>query len=236
MKRNDYHIKISFDKESLLVEDCKDVPYLNSRGRGDIFKFHPHDITIETNRLPVYQKDDVLTNTSNSIYQQISKALLLCYAVNLCDMQLRSITVIRKGEDENEQIVNLVYTKDTQPLKGQIDLPVSLETSRLHVLLHEDAKAVNLRNVLSHWLMGMAAVDRNYRFERLWRAFEQLAFCFYGAEDKHNESLALRNMRQIFLGNPHLFPRTQACVSDISSMEFLNFHWRRMILDTYPKS
>ena len=75
MKRNDYHIKISFDKESLLVEDCKDVPYLNSRGRGDIFKFHPHDITIETNRLPVYQKDDVLTNTSNSIYQQISKAL-----------------------------------------------------------------------------------------------------------------------------------------------------------------
>lgn len=176
MRTNNYWIKIKFSQKNSYVKRIDNVPYKNSGEFGDSFIFKTKEICIIASRSSIYDRNAILNNTSNSIYQQISKALLYCYALNLSSLQLKSISITRKTVRKEEEVVILRYDKKTQPLHGNITTSINFDEANLAILLQEDDKAENFKNILSHWLKGMSSTDRYYKFERLWRAFEQLSF------------------------------------------------------------
>lgn len=235
MRTNNYWIKIKFSKRNSYVRRIDNVPYINSGTFGDSFIFKTKEICIIASRSSIYDGNAILNNTSNSIYQQISKALLYCYAINLSSLQLTSISITRKTLRKEEEVVTLRYDKKTQPLHGNIITPIIFNEANLATLLQEDDKAENLKNVLSHWLKGMSSADRYYKFERLWRAFEQLSFYGNRASADNSDFKALRKMRNFFIGNPHYFTHTKNLLSTMSYDELRKFQWRKLILNNYPR-
>ena len=188
---------------------------------------------IEVQRSVAYGPGDVFTKPLNSIYQQISKALLLCYAANLPALHLSHISVTRNTVRKEPHSETVQYDRTAQILPGDIVSPVQLDERILRGLLQEDTKAMVLRSILSHWLKGMSSADRNYKFDRLWRAFEQLAHYHHGHGEmlQPNVKKALCKMRNFMTANPHLFVHTRAYVSTISSDELRDFHWINLIFD-----
>ena len=235
MRTNHYHIKITFSKRNSLVCRIGDVPYKNSGTFGDSFIFQPKEINIVASRSSIYDKDAILNNPSNSIYQQIAKALLYCYAINLSNLQLRSINIVRKTARKEEQVVTLLYDKKTQPICGTITSPISFNDGDLSILLQEDDKAEKLRNILSHWLKGMSSTERYYKFERLWRTFEQLSFYSNRTDADNKEFNALRKMRSFLIANPQYFTNTEHLLSAMTYDDLRKFHWRELILNNYPR-
>lgn len=233
MRTNHYHIKITFTKRSSIVRRIGNVPYKNSGTFGDSFIFQPKEINIVASRSSIYDRNEILNNTSNSIYQQISKALLYCYAVNLSSLQLRSINIVRKTAKKEEMVVDLSYDKKNQPLQGSITSHVSFNPTDLSVLLQENDDAEKLRNILSHWLKGVFSKDRYYKFERLWRTFEQLSFYCNRLDPDKTEFKALRKMREFLINNPNYFTNTDNLLSAMTFEDLRKFHWRELILNNY---
>lgn len=235
MRSNRYYIEIKFSKRNSFIGRIDNVPYKNSGVYGDSFIFSAKRISIIAERSSIYDGDAILTNTSNSIFQQTLKALLYCYAVNLSNLQLTSINIFRRTVRKEEEIVTLRYDKKTQPLQGNITTPIIFNEADLEILLQEDDKAETFRNILSHWLKGMSSTDRYYKFERLWRAFEQLSFYNNRTDPDNNEINALRNIRSFFITNPHYFIYTGNLLSTMTYDELRKFQWRKLILNNYPK-
>lgn len=235
MRTNNYIIKIKFSQRNSFVGNIDNVPYKNSGTFGDSFIFKNKEICIIASRSSIYNENAILNNTSNSIYQQIFKALLYCYAINLSSIQLRSISITRKTVRKEEEVVTLRYDKNTQPLQGNITSLINFNATNLTVLLQEDDKAETFRNILSHWLKGMSSTDRYYKFERLWRTFEQLSFYSNRASVDNKEFDALRNMRNFFISNPNYFIHTKNLISTMTYDELRKFQWRKLILNNYPK-
>lgn len=235
MRLNRYYIKIKFSKRNSFIGQIDNVPYKNSRVYGDSFIFRAKEISIIAERSSIYDGNAILTNTSNSIFQQTLKALLYCYAVNLSSLQLTSIKISRRTVRKEEEVVTLQYDKKTQPLQGNITTPIIFNEGDLAILLQEDDKAEKFRNILSHWLKGMTSIDRYYKFERLWRTFEQLSFYSNRASVKNKELDALRNMRNFFIANPNYFIHTKNLISTMTYDELRKFQWRKLILNNYPK-
>ena len=96
MRSNRYYIKIKFSKRNSFIGQIDNVPYKNSGVYGDSFIFRAKEISIIAERSSIYDGNAILTNTSNSIFQQTLKALLYCYAVNLSSLQLTSIKISRR--------------------------------------------------------------------------------------------------------------------------------------------
>lgn len=83
MSSNKYIVEIAFSNRNKCIFDATDVPYMGGKTHGDNFHFRERKVVIEVQRSVAYGPGDVFTKPLNSIYQQISKALLLCYAANL---------------------------------------------------------------------------------------------------------------------------------------------------------
>lgn len=235
MRSNRYYIKIKFSKRNSFIGQIDNVPYKNSGVYGDSFIFRAKEISIIAERSSIYDGNAILTNTSNSIFQQTLKALLYCYAVNLSSLQLTSIKISRRTVRKEEEVVTLQYDKKTQPLQGNITTPIIFNEGDLAILLQEDDKAEKFRNILSHWLKGMTSIDRYYKFERLWRAFEQLSFYSNRTSANNNEINALRNIRSFFITNSHYFTYTGNLLSTMTYDEFRKFQWSKLILNNYPR-
>lgn len=236
MRTNRYYIKIKFSKRNSFTRRIDNVPYKNSGIFGDSFIFKSKEINIVASRSAIYKKDEILNNTSNSIYQQIAKALLYCYAINLSNLQLLSIDIVRKTERKEESVIFLPYDKNTQPISNDIITPASFKEEDLSPLLQEDDKAEHLRNILSHWLKGMSSTERYYKFERLWRSFEQLSFYCNRVDANNKEFNALRKIRSFLITNPKYFTNTERLLSTMTYDDLRKFYWRKLILNNYPKA
>lgn len=153
----------------------------------------------------------------------------------MTNLQLKSINIVRKTIRKNEQVVTLVYDKKTQPLQGTISSPIIFNDGALTVLLQEDDKAEKFRNILSHWLKGMSSTERYYKFERLWRTFEQLSFYSNRNDADNKEFGALRKIRSFLVANPQYFINTEHLLSAMTYDDLRKFHWRELILNNYPK-
>ena len=106
-------------------------------------------------------------------------------------------------------------------------------------LFDETPKGDFLRRVSTHYLKAITSKDRYFKFERLWRAFEQLAYWHLYHDPlpkKPDETEAMREMRAFICTNPPCIQNTLSIVNKLGSRQISKLHWKRMIESNYPYS
>ena len=104
-------------------------------------------------------------------------------------------------------------------------------------IFDETPKGECLRTVSSHFLKAITSKDRYFKFERLWRAFEQLAYWheYHSAlPQKPNEGQAMIDMRTLICTNPQWLTDSINCIDHLNSHNIDKLHWKRLIETNYP--
>lgn len=168
----------------------------------------------------------------NSIYVQIYKSLLYLFLKKGKRVNIKSIEVKRNGcQPETLQ----VDTK-RQPLSGDFSLRYAVSDKVLAILWDESVKGETLRVSVSHFLVALSVTDRYKRFERLWRAFEQVVMWH-----KHHDAIpskpkvfdALVEMRTYFCSNPLELSNTLCYVGTFNSTSIEKLHWDKLVKNNY---
>lgn len=176
--------------------------------------------------------DDMLEYKQSNLYSQIFKSLLCLYLGNGCRVSIRGIDMDTATIHETR-----LLDRKSQPLALDFNLRKAIPQSTLDVLWDETPKGENLRTVVSHFLKGVTSKDRYFKFERLWRAYEQLAYLHYYHDNipkSPNGTDAMRSMRTLILSNPAYLQDTLNLVDSIGSRALDKLHWKRLIESHYP--
>ena len=168
------------------------------------------------------------------IYSQLLKSLLYLYLGNGKRVIIHSIEVSTPTIRENRPI-----NKKRQPLANDFHLSKTIPNDVLLNLFDESPKGEFLRRVSTHYLKAITSKDRYFRFERLWRAFEQLAYWHLyhnHLPKKPDETAAMREMRNFICTNPPCIQDTLSIVNKLGSRKISKLHWKRMIEANYHYS
>lgn len=236
-----YEITITLNsKSNRSLYTISSAPYANCpTGSGDLIKIDDSCIRIIANRTKKFEQEDILSNSSNSIYIQILKALL-CYnsitksPQKLLTLQIKRISYFSRKNSKVETIANITYSDKNQPIKI-LSLTAPIKKNVLNLLWSRTNEPEYLVPALSHWLSAMSSEDRYFTFERLWRSFERIVFYIGSKQGKITEKDCLCATRNFLVSNSSIFPKTMALASKITYNDFRALSWRKLILNNYGK-
>lgn len=178
--------------------------------------------------------DDICEYKQSTLYLQLLKSLLYLYLGNGHRVNIHSIEVSTPTITETRQI-----EKKYQPLANDFHLSKAIPDDVLLNLFDETPKGDFLRRVSTHYLKAITSKDRYFKFERLWRAFEQLAYWHLYHDhlpQKPDETEAMRRMRAFICTNPPCIQDTLSIVNKLGSRQISKLHWKRVIESNYPYS
>lgn len=233
MTKRKYLITIHTSRTSGVHEQKCGVPYsqMPRTSHGDIIKVFTQKIEIQAVRNGTFNIEDIIEYKQSTIYTQIYKALLYLFLKKGKRVNIRSIEIERSGHSQCLQI-------DTkcQPLMGDFILQYPISDNVLDVLWEEGVKSNTLRAAASHFLVAISSKDRYKRFERLWRAFEQIVMWHKYHDkipEKPKEFDALVEMRKYICTNPTGLGRILAYVNLLNKAKIDQLHWRKLIQNNY---
>ena len=230
MSLNKYKIIIHTSRKNTLRAEFKDIPYTQMpRTRtGDTIVYLKQKIIIYAIRNGVFKDWQILERRTNTIYEQITKSLLYLYTHNGARVWVGQIDIQRNSLPASSYKLG----KDSQPIVDDFSLSFRISNAVLGYTWRTDPSGYNYRAVLSHFLRAVGAHDRYYRFERYWRAFEQL--CMWHSKQigvtSLSEFAALRHMRAFMITNPTLMIESSNVANKIGVHKLKRmFRWRDYI-------
>lgn len=237
MTKVKYTITIHTARTNNLRLNKADLQYKNKPAAAvdDTVRYYKQKIVFRAERNNKrLSLDDICEYKQSTLYSQIFKALLYLYLGNGHRVAIRSIEVSTPSNTETRDI-----EMKSQPLVNDFHLCKVIPDVVLMNLFDETAKGENLRTVASHYLKAITSKDRYFKFERLWRAFEQLAYWHYyhGPLPKNpNETDAMRDMRTLICLMPPYLRDTLDLIDRIGSRKIAKLHWGRLIESNFPYS
>ncbi len=232
-----YHIKVDF---SISNKECAIgnvyAKYSNGKNNEDSFHFFSKSFTLIASRSKAYEDGTILSNSCNSINNQILKGLLYYYSLATSFPKISKVSIIRK----RAKSVDFNYTLDCaniiQPIIPNNNNPFSFNKEVVKEVFNESERGNAYRIALSYWLKGIASSERYYKFDHFWRAFNHL-YLYHTNTKKDFDGM--KHMRQYIIDNSGLFPLTISITNSYSSNDLRKFRWRNLILndyDTYNKT
>lgn len=233
MTKRKYQIIIHTSRTDGVHIEKKGVAYhkMSKTSVGDTIKVFTQKIDIQAERNRKFDIEDIIEYKQSTIYLQIYKALLYLFLKKGKRVNIRSIDVSRTGYSKSLKI-----DAKRQPLMGDFTLLYSVPDVVLDILWDEGVKGDTLRAAVSHFLVALSSSDRYICFERLWRAFEQIAMWHKYHEampNKPKEFEALVNMRNHICSNPIELSNTFAYVDKLDNTKIDSLLWRKLIQNNY---
>lgn len=209
------------------------VPYLqmSKASVGDTIKVFTKKIDIQAERNGKFDIEDIIEYKQNSIYTQIYKALLFLFLKKRKRVNIKSIDVSRTGYSKS-----LLIDAKRQPLVGEFSIRFAIPEDALDILWKESVKGNTMRAAVSHFLVALSSSNRYIRFERLWRAFEQIAMWHKYHDKKPNkpkEFDALVEMRKHICSYPIELSNTFDYVNSLDNTKIESLHWRKLLQNNY---
>lgn len=234
MTRRKYFITIHLSRTGGVHEEKAGVSYpkMPKTSKGDTIKVFTQKIEIQAERNGLFKLDDIIEYKQNSIYVQIYKSLLYLFLKKGKRVNVRSIEVRRNGCQSDA----LQIDAKRQPLNGDFSLMYAIPDEVLAILWDESVKGETLRASASHFLVALSVKDRYKRFERLWRAFEQIIMWYKYHEmmpNKPKEFDALVEMRKYICSNPRELTNTFTYVQSLKSADIERLHWDKLVKNNY---
>lgn len=235
MTKVKYTITIHTARTNSLRLHKTDLEYKNKpqTAQNDSVQFFMQKIVLKcvrnTKRLTL---DDICEYKQSTIYSQIFKSLLYLYMENGKRVHIRSIEVRTATKTDTR---NIDYKN--QPLTNDFHILRTIPNNVLLNIFDETPKGECLRTVSTHFLKAITSKDRYFKFERLWRAFEQLAYWheYHSAlPQKPNEGQAMIDMRTLICTNPQWLTDSINCIDHLNSHNIDKLHWKRLIETNYP--
>ena len=208
-------------------------------GDNDLFDFKRTKVTIVCERSVKYSGNEVLDNIQNSIYHQVSKALLVLFLSNMENARINNITIVRKYLRKPSQIVaSRHYTKTKQPFPifSFHQDPITSADK----VLDETVESISYRNIVSHWIRGFTSEVCFQQFDSLWRAFERTAV--YGnrnnpvVAERSQEKSSLRKMRTNLITHSHSLVNSSNLAGSYTYNDIKIFRWREFLHHEYSTS
>lgn len=233
MTRRKYDITIHTSRSEGMHENKFGVPYhkMSKTALRDTIKVYTQKIEIIAERNGRFVLEDIIEYKQNTIYTQVYKALLYLFLKKKKSVKIRAIDIKRFGYSESLEI-----DSKRQPLDGDFNLQYAIPDDVLDVIWEESVKGNALRAAVSHFLVALSTKDRYKRFERLWRAFEQVIMWHKyhdNIPNKPSEFEALVEMRSHICSNPVELGKTFAYIDLLDSSKIEQLHWRKLILNNY---
>ena len=232
-----YVVTIGLPRRSSFVATYM-APYKEG-GDDDLFDFKRTKITIVCERSVKYSGNEVLDNVQNSIYRQISKALLVLFLSNMENARINNISIVRKYARKPSQVVAARhYTKTKQPFPIFTFHQDSITSA--DKVLDETDESLSYRNIVSHWIRGITSEGCFQRFDSLWRAFERTAV--YGnrnnpvVAERTQEKSSLRAMRSNLIANSLSLVNSRNLAGSYTYDDIKIFRWREFLHHEYSTS
>ena len=168
----------------------------------------------------------------NTLYSQILKALIYAYLAHGRRVNIRSISVERPSYSDVLTVNNRM-----QPINGDFVIRRPIIPAVLNNVWLETRRGHYFRTAASHYLTGIASRDRYIKFEKLWRAFEQIVFWHKYHEtipSRFKDMDSLMEMRNYFETNPPGLSATLAKVDTYRIKAVSGLHWKQMIKNEFP--
>ena len=226
-----YHIKITFDKNR---SECNVglmyAQYSDRINHNDTFIFQPKELTIIISRSKRYKDGSILNSNLNTVYNQITKALLYYYSLSNDFPEIKNIEIIRKRFRLADYSYSECKSGIIQPIVNGQSKIYQFDKDKIKVIFEETEKGKNIRIALSYWLKGVSSNERYYKFEHLWKALNRL-FMYQGNSPKEVHCMA--SLRTIIINNEILFSKTKAITNSYTTEMLRSFRWRQLILNDY---
>lgn len=235
MTKRKYQITIHTSRTDGVHTEKNNVAYpqMSKASVGDTIKVFTQKINIQAERNGKFDIEDIIEYKQSTIYTQIYKSLLYLFLKKGKRVNIRSIDVRRTGYSKS-----LLIDAKRQPLVGDFSIKFAIPEAVLDNLWEEGVKGNTMRAAASHFLVALSSNDRYIRFERLWRAFEQIAMWHYyhdAMPNKPKEFEALVNMRNHICSNPIELSKTFAYVDKLDNTKINSLHWRKLIQNNYTR-
>lgn len=228
---NHYHIKIDFDKKR---SECKVgniySKYMSGKNHQDSFHFFSDSFTLIASRSKTFTDGTILSNSTNSINNQLLKGLLFYYSLAKDFPCIKKVSIIRKRTKSKDYDYTECKTGIIQPIIGSKNKKFSLQKDKLKIIFEETEKGNAIRIALSYWLKGIASTEKYYKFDHLWRAYNRL-FMYQGNTNKEVDCMT--SMRSFIISNKNLFINTLAITNSYTKDKLRSFRWRNLILNDY---
>lgn len=233
MTKRKYQITIRTSRTDGVHVEKKGVVYsqMSKASVGDTIKVFTQKIDIQAERNGKFELEDIIEYKQSTIYTQIYKSLLYLFLKKGKRVNIRSIEVRR-----TRYFKSLHIDAKRQPLVGDFSIRFAIPEVVLDILWEEGVKGNTLRAAISHFLVALSSSDRYIRFERLWRAFEQIAMWHYyhdAIPNKPKEFEALVNMRNHICSNPIELSNTFAYVNSLDNTKIESLHWCKLLQNNY---
>lgn len=231
-----FTITIHLSRKNQIIKSISDVPYPGKplTKSGDSIRFLKQKIVISAQRSVVVKDETILESRTNSLHTQIIKCLLFLYTCNQSRVYVSGIE-IKRGKSPGK-----FYSLDkkTQPIHGDFTIASVFPEGLKTLIWDENPSAKQLRVILTHYLSGLGSRDRYFRFERMWRCFEQLMIWhkLHGV-GKPNDFEALLEIRSFISTNPGVFVQSSQIVDSITFEQLRdNFSWNNYLDNEFPLS
>lgn len=237
MTRRKYEITIHTSLNKGLREPPKtgvQYPRIPQKSVGDKVIVYTKKVVICAERNKKIALEDIVEYKQNTIYMQMYKALLYLFLKRGKRVMIRSIEM-KCGNT----VSSLNIDKSRQPLANDFRVQYAVLADVLDVLWEESVKGQSLRSATSHFLVALSTKDRYKRFERLWRAFEQIAMWHkYHATmpRKPTEFCALLEMRSFICTKPMMLGKTFDYVSTLVAPQIEKLHWGKFIQNKFSQN
>lgn len=228
-----YKITIHTSRAQGVHEEVSKVSYSRKPKcyDGDTIKVFTQKIEIKAQRNGKYSIGDVTEYKRNTLYLQVYKALLYLFLKKGKRINIRSIDFVCGTNFET-----LNVDSKRQPLTGEINLICPLPSNVLKIVWLDGVMGNTFRAAVSHYLIALSSSDRYRKFDRLWRAFEQVTMWHKYHDDMPNkpkEFEALVEMRSHFCNLPQELQQTFRFVNALGPAKIDMLHWRRLIENNY---
>lgn len=239
MSKRTYCITIHISRQNNILWTKSCIPYYGKPAvyPGDTIVYSRQKIVITAVRNHKrYSFQDILNNKQNSLYIQIHKSLLYLFAQNGKNIFIREIDIFQQTSSGTVKLGERKFDRHSQPLMGNFSIPLTIPQNELELIFDETDKAIHFRNAMTHYLCGISSQDRYFRFERLWRSFEQLAHAHsQPGANRPSEERSMVDMRAFIISNNRLLNYTLKYVArSIPRKRFRKCHWIQLIQNNYP--
>lgn len=235
MTKVKYSITIHTGRTNSLIFSKDDLQYKGKpvAASYDHIRFYKQKIVLrcERNRKSL-SLDDICEYKQSSIYTQIYKSLLYLYMGNGKRVSIRSIELKTSKKEDNR-----IIDKTNQPLMRDFHFSKKIPQNVLLHLFDESPEGECLRVISTHFLKALTSTDRYFKFERLWRAFEQTAYwhLYNSSFPRHpEETKAMCKMRDFICTKPPYLRDTLKLINKIKKDKIDKLHWTRLIETNYP--
>lgn len=236
MTNRKYKITIHTSRTQGVHEEMVGVLYPRKPKRyvGDTINIFTQKIEIIAERNGKFNLKDVTEYKQNTLYLQVYKALLYLFLKIGKRIKIKSIDIACGKYSET-----LNVDAKRQPLLGKIDLKFLIPSNVLDVVWQDEVKGKTFRAATSHFLIALSSNDRYKKFDRLWRAFEQVAVWHKYHNDlpnKPKEFEVLVEMRKYFCSIQQKLQHTFDFVDTLDTAKIETLHWRRLIENNYSSN